>query len=303
MQSSYYNVLRNKQLLATAQENLVRSQKQLERIQEQNRVGSVALADVYRQQVQVGRDELTVIQSDNDVKNSLADLTFLIGLKVADEFDVEEQSVEMATDSVAIAEFRNKVSDYNRTLGQAIQTRADYQNAMEGKSYAEKGVTIARAGYYPSLNAFASYSWSDVVLADFINNIKNIYSFSYGLTLSIPILSNFRTSNAVQQALVAEKNADDNLKQTERQIGVQIRKALNQLETAEKNIETTKRNLLSTSEDLRIATERYNIGAGTLLDQVTANAGYISAQSDKVNAIYNYLITRKQIEYYIGNNN
>ena len=82
-----------------------------------------------------------------------------------------------------------------------------------------------------------------------------------------------------------------------------LKKAMNQLEASEKNIEQAKRNLVSTKEDLRVAQERYAVGAGTILDQVTANASYISAQSDNVNAIFNYYIARKQVEYLIGAGN
>lgn len=302
IQAGYFNVLRTKRLLAVAQENIRRSQKQLERIQELNRVGSLPLADVYRQQVQVGRDELSLIQAQNDVNNALADLSFLIGVKSTEDFDVDESTSDATIDSVTIRDFREQVKNYERTVREAVASRPDYQSALEQKNSAEKGLIIARAGYFPSLSASASYGWSDFIFKDFltVNNIKENDRFSYGLSLSIPILSNFRTSNAVEQALITKRNSEENLKQLERQIGVQLRKALNQLETAEKNIEITKKNLIASGEDLRIAEERYAIGAGTLLDQIIANSNYISAQSDNVNSVYNYLTARKQVEYYIG---
>lgn len=300
IQQAFYNVLRYKQLLSAARENLKRSRKQLERIQEFNRVGSVPLADVYRQQVQSGRDELSLIQAENNVNNAIADLTFLVGLQPTEEFDVDESAVQTTIDSFVIQDFRAQVKDYQSTVRKAITSRPDYQSAVELKNSAGKGVIISRAGYFPTLSAFASYSWTDFEFKEFLRDIQQKDYFSYGLQLSIPILSNFRTSSSVEQAMVVERNAEENVNQLERQIAVQVKKALNELETAEKNIEIAKRNLIAAQEDLRIAEERYSIGAGTLLDQVTANASFIAAQSDDVNSIYNYLTARKQVEYLLG---
>ena len=302
VQAQYYNVLRFKQLLTVSEENLKRSRKQLERIVEFNRVGSVPLADVYRQQVQVGRDELSLIQADNDVKNSIADLVFLIGVKQQENFDIEEPAVDALVDSIVVKEFHNQLRDYNKVVRQAIGDRADYSSVLEQRLSSQVGVRIARSGYFPSISAFASYGWSDPEASEFFKDIKTKDIFSYGLSLNIPILSNFRTSSAVEQAIISERNAHENVYQLERQIGVQIKKAMNQLEAAEKNIETARRNLFAAREDLRIAEERYAIGAGTLLDQITANTSFIAAQSDNVNSIYNYLTARKQVEYYIGKN-
>ncbi len=300
IQAGYYNVLRDKQLLATAQENLSRSKQELERIQELNRVGSVPLADVYRQQVVVGQAELAVINADNDEKNARADLAYLVGLKATEDFDVVEMAGAGEIDSVVIRDFRTKIRNYETAVQEAIRNRADYRSAETALRSAEQGVTIARAGYYPSLSASAGYGWSDFELSTFFPDRTKNDAFSVGLTLSIPILSNFRTSSGVEQALVAKQNADENMKQVEREITVTLKKGMNQLEAAEKNIEQARRNLVSTREDLRVAQERYAVGAGTLLDQVTANTSYISAQSDNVNAIFNYYIARRQVEYLIG---
>ena len=84
-QQSYLQVLRNKSLLAVAQENLKRSNQQLDRIVESNKVGAVAIADVYRQQATTARDELTVIQAQSAYDNSKADLLYLVALDVTQE--------------------------------------------------------------------------------------------------------------------------------------------------------------------------------------------------------------------------
>jgi outer membrane protein TolC len=52
--------------------------------------------------------------------------------------------------------------------------------------------------------------------------------------------------------------------------------------------------------DRKIAEEKYNLGAGTLLDLLVATANYTTALSNKVNAVVGYLLSKKQAEYALG---
>ena len=46
--------------------------------------------------------------------------------------------------------------------------------------------------------------------------------------------------------------------------------------------------------------ERYRLGAATLLDELTAEANLTQAEVNQVQARYNYLIARAQLEALVG---
>jgi outer membrane protein len=104
----------------------------------------------------------------------------------------------------------------------------------------------------------------------------------------------------VDQAQAQQKNAAEGLRQSERQVTVDIRKALLDLESAEKQVGVTQTSVESADMDRKIAEEKYNLGAGTLLDLLIANANYTTALSNKVNAAIGYLLAKKQVEFAVG---
>ena len=67
-----------------------------------------------------------------------------------------------------------------------------------------------------------------------------------------------------------------------------------------KQVMVTQTSVKSAEMDRKIAEEKYNLGAGTLLDLLIASANYTNAQSNKVNAIVGYMLSKKQTEFALG---
>ncbi len=296
VQSRFYNALRTRQLVKVNEANLDRSRKQLDRVREFNRVGAVPQADVYRQEVQVGRDELALLQVRHDEATALLDLQAQLSLRPSDGFDVDASGVAARVDSADIVAYRMSLPPIEELVRQAIDRRSDVRQSELAVESADKGVSSAFAGHLPSLTAFAQYGWNNLELAAFSTYDR----FVYGLNIEVPLFSNFQVSTNVQRARIDKLNAEYARTDLNRTIASELRKALNTLSTAEKNVEIAQRILHSAQEDHRIASERYSLGAGTLLDQIIAASNMTSAESDVVNATFNYVIARHQLDYHLG---
>lgn len=296
VESAYLNVLRREQLVRVSEENLKRDRRQLERIVESNRVGALSLADVYRQQSQVASDELSLINAQNEFDKASADLVALMGLSVADEYRFADATISSSLDSTELSGTRRKYNDLGVLTNTALTARPDLLGAKENLDASSSGVTIARSNYFPSLSATAGLNGNNEEFGRLFD-YKTIF---WGLRLSWTLFDGFATNQSVQSAVASRRNAEISLAQAERSIGVEVKKALLDLDAAMKQYEVSQKGLVSASEDRKIAEERYNLGAGTLLDLLVANANSVNAEANVVNASYNYIIAKRNVEYVLG---
>jgi outer membrane protein len=296
VESSYLNVLRLEQLVKVTDENLKRDRRQLERITESNRVGALSLADVYRQQSQVASDEVSQITAQNNFDEARADLVALMGLDVAQEYVFADSSVATTIDSSEIVATMTKYQSLNDLTRRALIARPDFVSAKLSLGAAESGVSYAKSDYFPSVSASAGLTMNN-------EDLKNLFDYKtlyWGISLNWTLFDGFATNASVQSAVATRRNAEITLAQSERSIGVEIKKALLTLDAAAKQYGASQKGLTSASEDRKIAEERYNLGAGTLLDLLTANASLVGAEANLVNASYNYNIAKRNVEYVLG---
>ncbi len=293
--SLYYSVVETEQLLNVRNEDVKQQQKNLETIEERNRLGAVTLADVYQQQVQLGNAELDVIRTQNNLEIAKSNLLYYLGLDV---LDIYEFSKDLTSEEKQFIK-SDVESDYSRIsdlVNQALNSRKDYVSKQLDLESSYDGVTIARSGHFPRLTGSAGFRSS----ANTFDNLFDMKSYNAGLTLSIPIFSGFSVSNQVQFAEVRAMNTELELSDLKRKIKLDIQQSLLDLQAAKKALIVSEKNVKAAEENLKIEREKYSLGAGKLLDVLIANTFFTNAQTNYINAQFNYVRLSEQLKYNLG---
>ncbi|MFA6027131.1 MAG: TolC family protein, partial [Ignavibacteriaceae bacterium] len=269
------------------------NQKNYEIILERNKLGNVTLADVYSQQVKVGNAELELIRAKNNYETGKSEFLYYLGLDMIEDFTFEDPTVNGKDLTIEMI-----VLDPNlkSLVEKALTNRSDFKSAKLDYQGAIDGITIAKAGHLPSLSNYYSYDSK----VNSLNQIFKSYSTSVGLSLNIPIFSGFSVENRVQQAQVEAKNKELDVNDLERLIKKEMQKTYLDLQASEKRLDVSKNNVTAAEENRKIEQEKYALGATMLLNVLIANSDYTNALTNYVNAQFEYVKLKEQLEYSLG---
>jgi outer membrane protein len=294
--SKYFDLLKKSYIVGVYEENLKNSRDQLAKIQEYVNVGSKTVSEVYKQDVQVAQNELSLESSMNDMAKAKVDLLFAMYANTDTDIEIELNEFPVYN----IDELKIRLNKYGNVAGlsaQALSNRYDYKSFMQDIKINEIRLSIANKNFlWPSINAFGSYNLSGASTNDVYKNRV----FTVGLSLNYTIFQGFNLDVNKQIARINVWQKQQDLTKLELQIRSDIKKGVIDLQTAYKQVEILDRSITSAEQDVKLSDENYRIGRGTLLDLQTAIVALNNLRINRINAVYGFLFAEKQIDYLTG---
>ena len=104
----------------------------------------------------------------------------------------------------------------------------------------------------------------------------------------------------VQEALASSDDARFSVRARELALTADVTAAYLTLTTAEKTAAIQEQNSAKAKLELKFAQDRYRTGSVTLVDVTDARAAYERAESDRINAIYDYHKAYAALESAVG---
>ncbi len=191
--------------------------------------------------------------------------------------------------------------EYDSLLGEAIQNRPEVLEADAQIAAARKGIVIAEASSLPSF----SISLSDTYTPDAAGfTRRNVGAATLGV--SVPIFDGGLARARVQAARAEIATAETNRRQAVDQVGLDVQQAYLTLLQARNRVAVANVGLSQAREAARLARVRYNAGvsqqAGVspILELSNAQNSLAQAQSNQVNALYDYNNARAQLDRAVG---
>jgi len=283
---AFYNALATEELVLVAQSQVLRAQRQLQISVEKLRAGSATRSDSLRSTVDYGNARIVLLQAQANLATAQANLGRQIGV---------DRPVRAVPDS-ALPDLPDTAALRASPLDDAPQVRQSEAQA----SAARAQVWAARSQYFPSLTV----SYSDNRQGPskpqglLFDNLPDSYRWSFGV--SLPLWNGFVREQNQVTASVARDNAEAVAADTRRQVNAQLTQQIAAMTTAYAKIDIARANVAAATEDVRVQNERYRVGAATILDLLTSQAALTQAEQNLVQARFDYLIARAQVEALVG---
>lgn len=290
--AAYLQVLYCKELNEVADQQVSLSQFELRHRTALFEAGKIPEVDLLDAESQLAEDEYNLAKCSNDVQLAIVDLVQLLELLDTVDFDVKP------------------LSDADTTLlspGDVYDTAINYNNsviaARRSIVAAEKNISLARAGYMPTLafNLGAGSSYYRVSGTDnpsFDRQMKNNYSTYFGMTLSIPIFDANSTYNSIKRAQVKRITAMLQYDNVRQQLFKSIQQAYFSADGARRKLEASKIAEKAASAAFEAMREKYNIGRATPSEYEQSKAKALNATAERIQAYYELLLRTRILQFY-----
>ena len=283
--AAYYDVLRNKNLVAVKENNVKLLQEHLDQVNSKFEIGVVAGADILASKVQIANAQQSLTTSRNDYDNAVATLSNLIGVSLTTDLIIEENMPHVMYNV-----------NLDECIAYALEHRPDGIAAGYAVQQAEKNISVVKANRLPQVNAVVSRTFNGEKIFD--NNHND--NWAAGLSLSWSVFDNNVTGAQVHENEATLRRLQSVYNQTQEQIQLDVRKAYNNLTAAEKNITTMQTAITQAEEEFRIAQVKYIEGVGTNMEVMDAQEKLLEAQTNYYTALYNYNTSKAQLDKAMG---
>ncbi len=247
------------------------------------------------EQLDVDRLELSLANLDAEKENLdhqnqlvLNYLKFVMGYPVEQEIGVSD-NLDLLL-SIPSDEELTGVIDYSE--------RAEYKVVQSAIKLNELNVERFKDGYLPQLLAFGAYNWNWQG-----NKFKDGSWFDTGLVglqLNVPIFDGFDKKAKVQRAQLQLEMVKNRRTRLENAIELQIYNARTNYKNAQQRLADRKKNLVLAEKIYQTSKIKYREGVGSSLEITTAEQGLFQAQANYVNARYDVLVAKTELDKALG---
>jgi len=297
VKKAFYNILLAEQSLAVLLESQATVQRTVDDTELQYANGLASEYDLLTARVQLSNLRPTIIQTETSIR--VAKLLLKMYLSIPEEVAIE---VDGELDAM-----RDRVLAGTDSLTADISDNSDLRTLRLQEELLHRQLKVANASRLPSIGAFGTVSYTGNDMEPFMgmgggDDSKYFWThpITVGVQLSVPIFAGLTRMNRSREIKNQISQLSLQRSYAERQIGVQVRSALNDLMTAREKMLAQERTVEQARKAYTISDTRYRAGAGTILELNSAQLARTQAQLNFSQAIYDYLSAKAEYDRIVG---
>jgi outer membrane protein len=327
--SAYLQVLYAREQLKVTAARMEESAQQRDRTRQLVDAGVMTRGNLLDAEAQFTNEELNQVTAENQLAIAKLTLIQLLELDSVNDIIVEDPQAQNPEVSI-LSQTPNEIFNSSLTF------LPEVKSADTRVESAEKSLSLAKGGVYPSLTVFGGLSTGyssarqslkgttyggllpsgyvtqggDVVLAPvffstfertpFWDQLDQNYSKNFGFNLSIPIFNGLSTHTGIRRANLGLESARVSAELTRNQVFKSIQQAHTDALAAQKRLAANTKAVESFQEAYAYAEKRYNAGLTSSLEFLTATNNLTRARIDHLQSLYDLIFRVKVLDFYAG---
>lgn len=327
---AYLQVLSAQDVLEQSKQQIIVSQKQVDRLDILNKEGAIAPAELYDLKGQVANDQLSVADNASALSVAKLNLCQLLNIPYNKDLQIEKIGIENSETiltgtpediynaalktfaAVDAASLRIESAESNvkslkgnlfptLTLGGNINT--NYSNAATQSLFQENKevvstdyVTVGGTQYQVT----KMQPQFDIKRIDFGDQLSNNLFSTVSLNLTIPLFNANKVRNKIRLAKIDYKHAQLVAKNTKTQLQQAIENAYVEMMNAASRVDILKDQVTAFEESFRSAEIRFNTGVINSVDYLIAKNNLDKSRISLIVSKYDLELRKKVLAYYAG---
>jgi len=262
----YYGILQAEGLKKVTEQAVTQIKAHLETSQALLEEGMIAPIDLNRIKSELSNLEHNLIRAENGYDLAVYNLNSVMGIELDTIIQVQNN---LSYEPCEIT--------LNEALESAIQSRTEIKNVEQQRIIMEGMVDIAKSGKKPQVA---------------ISLESGLSGWQFAVIGEVPIFDGGVNKAKIKQAEINLSQVDQSERQVEQFIEFEVRSAYLNMKEAEKLIKVTEQGIENSRESFRIAQVKYNEGIATNTEVIDAQSALIQAETNHLNALYDYNTNR-----------
>ncbi len=330
VKSSYANCIRQLQTLEVNERAVESAERFLRLTEARERAGQVTKLDVFNAEVQKGNREENLIRNTTSLENAFDLLKVLMDVDLEEALMVEQQPVDFGErkpqnaekavirvddenervtlvaldkDGKAVGQpkvlFQAAKYDKEAILKDALENRIELINSRRALALQKLRVLLNKDGLGHQIDLTAAYDrsnqgskWPQAL------GYEN-HNYSVGLQLSIP-WGKVSDKAAYERTILALQRTEIQLKRSRTTVHLDVRTILRRLKENQKSILIQGKTVEQAKRSVEAARISFERGLKDSFDVIRAEDNLLSAKTDFINRLLDYVVRQAELEVVIG---
>ncbi len=278
------------------QENIETVKKNISNIEKLRNETKALYDEGFVEQLDVDRLDLTLANLATELENLNNQAAIVYNfLKFQMGYPMDEDIV--AADDMETLFMLAEEEELNASVN--YEQKPEYRALQLGRELNELNITLNKAGYYPSLSAFATLQ--GLAQGDDIINDPIWSSNSFvGLTLKVPIFDGLEKKAKVNRAKLDLANVINRQIELERAINLEVQNARTNYRSAMERWQNQKKNVELAERIYETTQIKYREGIGSSVEITQAESSLFDTQSIFIKTKYDLLVAKMALDKALG---